>query len=475
MATHHTARRAGCRFARALAALSVALLLAGAPEVAAQNLDPVFAIRVSEECGGSEALSALRDALELRVPEADYVGRPSGADATINWRPDQDGCGVLLRAGETETIIPLPPSPDEATLHGAAARIAWVTAVSMGADPFALPDDEEPPSDLAPPEPPPEPEPEPTAERHVPVAASLVPSMNLPRRADRDATRSFSFNLVLGRSAGITGAEIGLMANHTGALTGGQVAFGYNRASGGIGAQFSGGANVVDGSFTGMQFGLVNIAGLGVAASETPKLTGGQWSLVNVARDVDGGQFGLLNRARDVRGVQMGLVNVARRGSVSFGIINVVRTEPLRPVVVGSDNGLLEVGVRHGSTAVQNILMLGVGPVGGDAFPTLTWGIGGHVPIGSRFFADIDLLVTAVFRPSPPAGSSNYAGTMLRTRVSLGWQIAPRVAVFGGVSQSALFVTEEDRLGLVWSRATPIDVSGSFVYLWPTFHGGLRF
>lgn len=448
-----------CLWTLAFAALSAAPALG--QDAASYTLD------VSAACADDPAARALADAVAVRLPELRRTSR--GGDVAVSWRPAPSGeCAVTVISAEGEaTVLQLAEYADGAAIEEAASRVAWLALVATGSDPFAFEPD---PDDTTPPPEPPPPQPEaPATPPHVGFGASLTPGVFGPRAAGPDTTRGVSLSLFGSRTAGIRGFEFGLGYNRSdGPVHGAQVGFVANRAGSIRGAQLSTFFNLCDEGGEGAQVALVNACG--------GRLVGAQSGLVNRAVHLDGGQVGLFNSARDVD-VQLGLINVARESAASIGLVSIVRDAPVRLSLVGSSDRTLEVGVRHGSDAVHNLLMVGYAAGRNDErLALVSYGMGGHVEFG-RFFFDLDGIGGVLIGPHTRNGaaSTGVAAALFRLRVSIGWQAADRFAIFGGVSPTFLFA--EPELDVPIGPADPIDFGSTdaTVLGWATAHLGLRF
>ena len=473
-----------------------------------------YRLDTDPDCGSWAHDGAIADAISLRLPELLRSWPPAEGDIHIAWVPGPDGCVVSVRSAQGETTeLPLEAEPSEASLIEASARIAWLALVATGADPFAAPEPEpepepepaattQPPTEeTTPPEP--EPEPDPEAEQPPPVAPaapapqatvapneppttpfglSLTPGMHAPSAAAPSAVRSVSFNVV-GRTAGVQGFELGLGANLSdGDVSGAQIAVGGNHIRGALsGLQAAIFYNRAQRGGQGFQFGMLNHAG--------GSFSGIQAGFGNLAADISGAQLGFVNSAsEDVSGIQIGFVNLARSSTASLGLLSVVRSEPVRVEVVGSTGGMVEVGIRHGSAIVQNMLLIGGAEFGGtqsagtgvDRSSTqlmLTYGLGAHVPFG-RWFVDTDLLFTATFGAHSRTAntvSRGYSSFIFRTRISVGVQLARRAALFVGLSPALIVPNGLTDLGIPHAEFGPFNTLGRPVTVWPVAHLGMRF
>ncbi|MBI5528906.1 MAG: caspase family protein [Deltaproteobacteria bacterium] len=183
-------------------------------------------------------------------------------------------------------------------------------------------------------------------------------------------------------------------------FAGAQLAAGFNRADIMTGGQLAAGANIAD-VIHGAQFALVNVAGTA------------------------GAQIGLVNVGSDVEGLQLGLVNVAEEvDGVSFALLPIVKNGYRRATLWGGDVHMVNMGVKLGSRHVYTVLGAGLSP---DVSPnrwSAQFGLGGHVPLASGLFLDIDV-VGAALRYGSEWDASSSVGSL---RVMLGWEPAREAA-----------------------------------------------
>jgi hypothetical protein len=251
------------------------------------------------------------------------------------------------------------------------------------------------------------------------------------------AAIALGFYQIGGSTSGALGA---LGFTMTREIDGAQLALAGNGAEEGQGAQLAIGANVVTRGFDGLQGAVgVNIAtGQGLRGAQlssginiATEINGLQASLVNIADDVEGLQLGLVNFGTRVNGAQIGLINVADdvRGS-PIGLLSIERKGRHDVLVSASTDDLanleLKLGGDHFYTAFA-----GGGTPGQHVYAQL--GFGGHIPIGSKVWTDVD------------AGWASYADLdaaegpfeqspegIVRVRGTVGWQVLKELAPFAG-------------------------------------------
>ncbi|WP_223639903.1 caspase family protein [Corallococcus sp. EGB] len=270
-----------------------------------------------------------------------------------------------------------------------------------------------------------------------------------------------------------------------GALGGVQAALGANvTTSNATGVQLSLGVNHANGTMKGIQFALgvnsVTTAARGLQGSvllnRAPSLTGMQLGLINVGGDVTGMQLGIINVADTVHGMQLGLVNVSDAVSgVPLGLVSYEKQGQLHLEVFGSDVQLTNLALKFGGRYLYTTLLAGIGP--DDRFQrfSLGLGVGGHIPLGSRFWVDADVAGSQVLSTKHPfSGASNTLLT--QARAMLGFQVMPRLAVFAGPTYNVAFTWGEPE----FAKLSTLPVSSRNIgtdtrmQRWPGFQMGVR-
>jgi hypothetical protein len=325
-----------------------------------------------------------------------------------------------------------------------------------------------------------------------------------------------SLNILQGYSGALRGAEFGgLLNGDKGYVTGAQFAGLGNYAGGNLkGAQFAGLANV-SASVKGAQFaGITNVSGsfvtgfqaAGIANFSPDSLNGMQvagivnivssekksnaWQIAgvgnvvlgdskggqiggvfNMANNLFGGQIGVINMAKNIKGFQIGLINISDSISgVPIGLISVSAHGIFDADVWTSDILSFNGGVRVGSKYVYNIYAYGVSPFKDELPFGLGIGIGGHIPIKTKAFVDIDGMVWTMHR----SYFSFYGVNIInQLRVMGGYSFNKYISVFAGPTFN---------VGVQDSRYDPFHSSSFYehnngtttVYMWPGFVAGIR-
>lgn len=314
--------------------------------------------------------------------------------------------------------------------------------------------------------------------KHVPFDIGLVPGLSINGRHEGKRVRNnFSIGFGWTRAARVDGIAVGLGATVV------------DEQMQGIAASL--GANINRGIHRGIQF----THGYNYAA----ELRGVQHGAINRAHVVRGMQIGLINIGGHVRGAQIGLINWAKSADASLALLPITREGGIRFEVSTSDTALLNVGLRLPARYTYVFTGVGIHPFGTERGHTGTnlergkaWemgaGFGGHIPVNDEVFIDIDLSGWAV--TSGLKAGAKIAG-MSKARLMVGWQAAPRIAIFGGPTLNVLVdraagdvvplagtsstkVGRVERPGYGWVAYTR-ETEDVRIRVWPGFVAGMRF
>jgi hypothetical protein len=343
--------------------------------------------------------------------------------------------------------------------------------------------------------------------------------LNQVTQTARGAQLSLGGNWVLGPMSGF---QLALGANVVrGELSGMQGSLGMNYAGGGRlaqtavglnvsrgdfwGAQLSSGLNATAGRVTGAQAGLLNFGrgldgvqlGLVNVTSKSSVLAdrlqgapdagpqsgladrGVQAALVNIGGDFKGVQVGLVNVAGKVDGVQVGLVNVSDDVDVPVGLLNIVRQGQLHLDFWTSTDEPCALGLRFGSRHFYTILVAGKLGRNFERTSSEDWyyglGLGGHFTLSSAF-VDLDA-VSGIVRNDWTRDDGSVS--LARLRLSVGWQIAPHLALYAGPTANVLIGVRRDLRSFVaqspFAGQERVWHSGqTVVRLWPGIIAGVR-
>lgn len=265
-------------------------------------------------------------------------------------------------------------------------------------------------------------------------------------------------------SAEADGSQIGGAINLARAMNGLQIAGAMNIARQMKGFQLSGGVNLAD-SVNGLQLaGGVNLAdrvsGL--------QLGGG----INLAGRVGGAQIGVVNVAGRVKGAQIGVLNIAEEADFSLGVLSFVKRGRYHLDVWGAETGILTAAFKHGGRYFHSLYGVGIRPADGKARVAFTLGLGGHIPLSRRFFADIDALASSVHE------ADNFGANpalLSQLRAVVGLRLSDRFALFAGPSYNVSVAQSDEaaKLSLLDSSTLAAN-SGIAVRGWPGVAIGMQ-
>ncbi|MBU8900611.1 caspase family protein [Corallococcus sp. M34] len=247
-------------------------------------------------------------------------------------------------------------------------------------------------------------------------------------------------------------------------LRGAQLGAAANWAEGDLsGVQLSAGINMVRGRMKGIQ------GAAGLSWADTAE--GMQLSIVNVGTDVSGAQLGLINIAGKMRGLQLGVVNVANdMEGVPLGLLSIARNGQFHVEVFGSDINPGNVALKAGSRTFYSTLVAGMGDMPGQKRHwTIGLGLGAHLSLSERLFADVDVISHNVFGLEEGWDSNRL---LHQARLMGGWQITPHLALIGGPTFNVLHSTSGQTVGHISRLAS--DAGTRKVVLWPGAQLGLR-
>jgi hypothetical protein len=448
----------------------------GVSTARAEQNRPAVTLRIEAQLD----LAALRDGIARELGQP-VTFDPGGAGGTVVVRRDGTQMKVIFDAADgrhAERSLDVPGNPRDiehevVLLVGNLARDQTAGLFDGPPPPMAVP-----------------PSPAPAEPARVPpdrcnkegttIAAGVdfVPFAGVSSTtAGRSATRRFSLGVVGALSGGVRGfavssvlnidlsqvcgGEFAGMANVTGgAVFGAQAAGAVNVATGDLrGAQVAGGFNVAGGVRRGAQLaGAVNIS---AGDTRGAQLAGG----VNVSSGtVHGTQIAPVNvAAGDVHGAQIGVVNVTT-GSADFvlGVINViVGGRLLADAWILPETGLMMAGLKNGGAHYHYIYALGTR---WDDTQHL-WaalGLGAHVTLSERLFADLDLVSHTEILPKSDWQSIE------QVRLVIGVEIMKKVALFGGPTFNVLYARNKAQSDAAPSYSALLrETSTAAVRAWP--------
>lgn len=256
-------------------------------------------------------------------------------------------------------------------------------------------------------------------------------------RPTREAVRGFSLNLIGGLSRGLHGLEIGGALNIQRSFV--------------CGLQIAGALNVSLGPVRGLQIAPVNVA--------TESMTGVQIGVVNVAGDA--------------RGVQLGVLNISRTAVAPIGLVSIVTQGRTEVHVTSSESGMIVVGASHGGRVVHNIYGFGARVGGQGARFVLAAGIGARLFTHNRVSMDLDAISHLLVR-----GGGIRQSALFQLRLPIEVRIIEQVGVFAALSYQWLYSHDaEERpqvpAALVTTHSESSDGTKR-VLGWPGLSVGMR-
>ena len=326
--------------------------------------------------------------------------------------------------------------------------------------------------------------------RLIPVQVSFLPGMGSQQLTKGLNVNCFSLNILAGYSKGVSGFEIGSLANITGSnVKGGQVAGIANIVNGQVnglqlagvfnytfnqvrGVQISGVGNISNNSVKGLQLagvsnnnkGIVtgaqvsgvlntnslNIDGLqlaGVASIQMGEITGCQLSgIYGIASDVRGVQLSgimshathdvsgvqissFLNKAGKLNGLQLGIVNIADsiENGVQVGLFNIVKNGYHAFEFTKDETYYCNFMYKTGGKRLYSILNAGIMK---DKVG-VGYGIGYIQPVYKRLSVNIDAIYSALLATNT---SDIYQGEIMNFRLGVNYRILKHLTLTSGLS-----------------------------------------
>jgi hypothetical protein len=270
---------------------------------------------------------------------------------------------------------------------------------------------------------------------------------------DPETSTNFRLSLLYGRSGGIHGLDMNLVAGVTsGEATALQMTGLYARnggifrglavtggvshlKSGGAGFQFSGLVNYDEDAFAGLQTaGLMNYTNRGFAGAQISSVInlndgpgtflqfatvaninsgpfagiqlaaflnaansrtgGGQIAIANYAEGMEGFQLGILNFSNSFHGLKIGVINTSQEFSgTAIGLVNMDNNSRREWMFYGANLSLLNIGFRTILNNWSSVLSTGYGDVKGDVESSLFfgWNFGRNIPVNASWDLTFDL------------------------------------------------------------------------------------
>jgi hypothetical protein len=326
--------------------------------------------------------------------------------------------------------------------------------------------------------------------RVIPIQVSFLPGMGSQQLTKGLNVNCFSLNILAGYSKGVSGFEIGSLANITGGnvkgaqvggvanivngqINGLQLAGVFNYTSNQVGgAQISGVGNISNDNVEGLQLagvsnnnkgkingaqvsGVLNtnlqeVSGLqlaGVVNIQADKITGCQLSgIYGIASDVKGVQLSgvmsqathdvsgvqissVLNKAKKLNGLQLGLVNIADSigNGVQVGLFNIVKNGYRAFEFTKDETYYCDFMYKTGGKRLYSILNAGILK---DKVG-VGYGIGYIQPLYKRLSVNMDAIYSALLATN---SSDTYQGKIMNIRLGLNYRIQKHLSLTGGLS-----------------------------------------
>jgi hypothetical protein len=163
--------------------------------------------------------------------------------------------------------------------------------------------------------------------------------------------------------------------------------------------------------------------------------------IINVTRRGSGAQIGLINIAtEEIKGAQVGLVNYAGNGI-------------LAPALWGSDNSLINVGLKMGGRYTYGLLGYGIHPIGDEKQrrDSLFAGFGGHIEIEPLW---VELDFVSHFLHADYTWNTGEFDFIQKFRAVLGYRVIEQLSLFAGPTLNLLVSGARDDVALIpeiWS------------------------
>jgi|GEM_PF-1565210 len=282
---------------------------------------------------------------------------------------------------------------------------------------------------------------------------------------DMNGFQSAGIFNIIGRNAnGFSGAGIFNIVN--GKARGGFGAGIFNIAEkGGDGFFGAGIFNIVNGKTSGfIASGIFNITG---------NLDGFTTSLLNISKNVKGAQVGLLNIGKKVDGCQIGLINISEKvNGIPIGLISIMTKGRTHVDFTYNDSGVIDFNIKNGNDFFYTLYSLSTDQELGTF--SAGYGYGLHFKIWALYI-DIDASARAIY--SRENIFQEIPLLHAQARATLGIQIAPRFAIFAGISYN--YATNFGRSNVPMPASRYVNYkfnwSSENHKHWPGFYIGVQF
>jgi hypothetical protein len=231
-----------------------------------------------------------------------------------------------------------------------------------------------------------------------------------------------------------------------------------------VGSQFAGLSNINNGSMIGFQAAAFsninrgNMKGFSIAGVQnlvSGDIIGNQIAgVVNTAKDVSGFQIGgLVNVAKNVTGFQLAtLVNVAERNDYPIGLVNIIKYGGEMGLgITYNETGSAMLSFRSGGRILYGILGVGFNHDASKHKFFTEAGLGGHIPVSSRFRINNELKTNWNVVADKDAVSQHTFAVMPA------FQITPQWELFAGPTLNYMSTENQDYKNLfpkhtIWKK-----------------------
>ncbi len=320
----------------------------------------------------------------------------------------------------------------------------------------------------------------------IPFNFSIVPGISTgdPDEGFR-SKHSFSLNLFAGESHYLNGVAIGGLNIVEDKMAG--VAFGYlsNYIQGDArGAAFSSFFNYSLGSFTGVQFSLVNyneswVKGVQVSlVNHALDVKGTQLGLVNIANNINGAQLGLVNiSSGKVSGTQIGLVNIADENDVPIGLVNIIKNGRFNIDIWIDETAYRFIGFKMGGKYFYTHLFFG-NSFDNSNYAAYGFGLGGNIQLSEKLFLQPEISWQNYIDTRGEGRSlskNEFPEALVSFKVALGYDLSKYVSMIGGLSFNVYYPSDEKVTDTKFNLKSSFKVDDREFEMWPGIFIGFQF
>lgn len=353
-----------------------------------------------------------------------------------------------------------------------------------------------------------------------PIQISFVTPIGTNGKLSDQTVNNFSYNVLFGSSAGVSGLELGGLVNKTnGSIIGAQFAGLGNLGKGNLkGAQISGLINTVA-YFRGLQAaGIINISADTVATTDGSSVAptnGGQISgvininrssieglqaagvvnlnadslkgaqiagLINKSNHVQGVQIsGLLNKTKTLSGVQFGIINIADtiQKGVQVGLINIVKNGYKAIELESNESFYGNINFKMGSQRLYTIFSVAYKEQNGANIWAPGFGLGTYISLSQKAGLNIDAIN---YQVNEDEWWTSELNQLNKLKINGSYQFMNHLTLYGGVSLNVMVTkiktSEENPGGRLFETPNSFydETHGSTrVIIYPGINVGIRF